>query len=76
MRIRKNDNGVTLSLNKDFYNENALDLAIKDFAKVCKVSKTEGNGYHLVCFGGLESKELEEVALEFANHALALMKGM
>ncbi len=74
MRIRKSEDGVILSLNKDFYDENAVDSAVKDFARICKVSKTEENGYNLIHFRELEPGELEEVAMEFANHVLALMK--
>jgi hypothetical protein len=75
MKIKRIEDSVILYLNKDLYNENAVDSIMRDFADLCKISKKDGNGYHLVHFCNLETEELEEVAMAFSNHALALMKG-
>jgi len=74
MRIKRSEDGLILSLNKDFYNKDALDLAVRDFSRVCRVSGLDKGGYHLVRFSGLEAGELKEIALEFANYALSIMK--
>lgn len=76
MRIKRSENGLILSLNKDFYRKNAVDSAVRDFSKVCRVSGSDKGGYHLICFSGLETRDLEEIALEFANYALSAMKAV
>lgn len=76
MRIKRSEDGLILSLNKDFYRKNAVDLAVRDFGKVCRISESDKKGYHLVCFRGLETRDLEEIALEFANYVLSVMKAV
>lgn len=74
MRIRRSEDGVIISLNQDLYNENIVNAAINDFARICRISKSKGTGNHIIGFSGLEQEELEEVAMEFSNYVLALMK--
>lgn len=74
MRVERSDDGFILSLNKDFYCKNAVDSAVRDFAKVCRISGSCKGGYHIIHFSGLEAGDLEEVALEFANYVLSVVK--
>ncbi len=74
MRIKRSEDGLILSLNKDFYRKDAVDLGIRDFSRVCRVSRSDKGGYHLVRFSDLETQDLEEVSLEFANYMLSVMK--
>jgi hypothetical protein len=75
MRIKKSEDGIILYLNKNLYDENIIDSLITNFGDLCKIMKGDGKSYLLVNFSGLAPEELEEVALEFSNHALAMTKG-
>ena len=74
MRIKRNEDGLVLSLNRDFYSKEVVGLAARDFGKVCRISSSDRGGYHVIRFSGLEMEDLEEVVLEFANYILSLMK--
>ena len=74
MKIKKSGEGITLSLNTKFYKKQAIDSGVSEFKKVCEVTKGKNAGYHLVSFKGLAAPDLNDVALEFANYILFLMK--
>ena len=74
MRIKRSEDGLILSLNKDLYKKDAVDSATKDFSRACTISCSEGKGRHIVHFSGLETRDLEEIVLEFANYVLSVMK--
>ncbi len=71
MMIEKKGDSIILSLNKDFYNDTAIDSVMRNFAEVCEIEREDSDGYYIVHLNG---EGAEEIALEFANHVLALMK--
>jgi hypothetical protein len=74
MKIKKSEGNLTLFLNKKFYNEQAVDSAISCFSKACPVTGSRNPSYNLVSFSGLPPEDLNDIAMEFANYTLFLMK--
>lgn len=72
--IRKNNGGVSVRLSRKLYDDGAVKDGVKSFGKVCSVSLAQGKTHYVVSFSGLKPRELEEVALEFANYILSLVR--
>lgn len=74
MRLRKSEQGVTLLLNRDMYGKDAIDSTLRSFSRICNISVKPDKTNYVVQLSGLEYDDLEGVALEFANYALAATK--
>lgn len=72
--IKKNENGIMLSLNRRFYSEYVINSGIERFRELCKIEKEDNERYYLVNFSGMDASELEDIVMEFANYILFLMK--
>ncbi len=65
---------IQFSLNKKFYNEDAVKEALKDFEKVCCGNYRKIKGKFLITLRPKSEKHFELLKDEFCNYVLALMK--
>ncbi|RKX96852.1 MAG: hypothetical protein DRP54_09730 [Spirochaetes bacterium] len=72
MKIKRENDKIILHLHKDLYRDDCIDKAIRDFEHICKIKSGENEKYFLIEFAGAE--ESEELAMEFANYVLSLLK--
>jgi len=71
MNLTKSNNKIILFLNKKFYDDKFINIAINDFSNVCIISKMNNK---IVFESRKRNDNLEIIALEFANYVLSLMK--
>ena len=65
---------IQFSLNKKFYNEDAIKEALKDFNEVCCGDYKKIKGKFLITLKSKNEKHSELLKDEFCNYVLALMK--
>ena len=62
-----------IRLNKGFYNISAIKQTAEAFKEICNVEIKEDNVFELL-LSPKEKTNLKELALEFSNYALGMMK--
>jgi len=62
---------LKLKLNSKFYNQIAINKAIKDYSSLGDIKLKEKGGYFVVCFDKIKSDILNVVTDEFSNYVLA-----
>lgn len=67
------NNKALLKLNKRFYSLNALKQTIDAFKEVCDAELSEKERFEIM-LKPREKMDLKELALEFSNYALGMMK--
>jgi len=69
-KIKIIDNQVILNFNKQFYSDDAIEMAIRDFSEICEVDETDKG----LCLTPKEKTEINLIGLEFYNYVLGVMK--
>jgi hypothetical protein len=70
-------NELTLNFNKKLYSINAINKAINDFSKICKITINQKDNNYILVFSfnnKLTIKEVNQVKDEFSNFVLGYMK--
>ncbi|MFP4403847.1 MAG: HxsD-like protein [Candidatus Woesearchaeota archaeon] len=70
-------NNLTINFNKNLYSKKAINLAIKDFIKLCEIQLIEDKINFIIKIKlneNISEKEIQEVKDEFCNFALGYMK--
>ncbi|MEA3464091.1 MAG: HxsD-like protein [Patescibacteria group bacterium] len=62
---------LKLKLNSKFYNQTAINKAIKDYSPLGNISFRKQDGYFVVYFNKIKSDVSEIISDEFGNYVLA-----
>ena len=73
MMISKRSGNTRLKLNNEIYSGVVIEECVKRFSGVCRINKIKEKKDTIVEFSGLDSRDLEIVALEFSNYLLYLL---
>ncbi len=65
---------VTVKLRKELYPERIVDAALKEVGKNIEVRKEEKGKYFKITLKPRSKKEAENIAFEFSNYVLSLIK--
>lgn len=71
--VDKKNKFVKLNFNKQFYKEEFIDLAIRDFSNICEIKKEEGS---IILKPKEKELELDTLGYEFYNYILGLIKNI
>lgn len=65
---------ATILLRKEFYVKEAIEESLKDFKEICSSNLTEKGNYFTLLLKPKTEIKSSELAYEFCNYVLALMK--